>query len=154
MFRGWRGFGSKEKPLSWALRIVLAAIFLYAGVFKATASEQFLVALVPFTFLPATLLLPVSLLLPVIEILAGLLLLLPRTHRLGAALALALLLIFIGVLGWALSQGIIVSCSCFGEDDEPSAWKMIIAILRDLVLAAMALWLLLQGKLASAVRST
>lgn len=130
--------------ISWTLRIVLAAIFLYAGIVKSTASEQFLIALAPFTFLPEALLVPISFWLPVAEVLIGLLLLIPPTHKLGAGLALALLLIFIAVLAWALSQGIIVSCSCFGEDDAPSAWKMVVAIFRDLLLAAAALWLLLQ----------
>lgn len=137
----------KGKFFSWVLRVILAAVFLFAGIVKSTASEQFLVALAPFTFVPEALLFPLSFWLPIAEVLIGLLLLIPHTHRLGAALALALLLVFVAVLAWALSQGIIVSCSCFGEDDEPSAWKMMVTILRDLVLAAMALWLLLQENL-------
>jgi hypothetical protein len=60
-------------------------------------------------------------------------------------------IIFGIVLGWALANGIIVSCSCFGEDDGPSAVKMVIALVRDLVLAGVALSLLvLDRKLASA----
>jgi len=137
----------KRKSLSWILRMVLAAVFLFAGLVKSTASEQFLVALAPFTFVPEALLSPISFWLPIGEVLIGLLLLIPQTHRFGAALALALLLVFIGVLAWALSQGIVVSCSCFGEDDEPSAWKMMVAILRDLIFAGMALWLILQENL-------
>ncbi len=137
----------KREIFSWILRISLAAVFLYAGIIKSTASEQFLLALAPFTFLPDALLLPISRWLPLLEVLAGLLLLIPPTHRLGAGIALALLLVFIGALAWALSQGIIVSCSCFGEDDAPSVWKMVVAMIRDLVLAAAALWLVLQENL-------
>ncbi|MEX1119543.1 MAG: MauE/DoxX family redox-associated membrane protein [Terrimicrobiaceae bacterium] len=138
---------TKKDVLSWVVRIVLAAVFLYAGIIKSTASEQFLVALAPFTFFPEPLLLPLSTWLPLGEILVGLLILIPKTHRLGAGLALGLLVVFMGVLGWALSQGIIVSCSCFGEDDAPSAWKMVLAILRDLFLAVAALWLIVRENL-------
>lgn len=143
----------RREALAWVVRLFLAAVFLYAGIIKSTASEQFLVALAPFTFLPEVLLQPISQWLPVIEVLVGLLILIPRTHRLGAALAMALLLVFMGVLAWALSQGIIVSCSCFGEDEAPSAWKMVITMIRDLLLAAAALWLTLQENLPRQLHS-
>jgi hypothetical protein len=70
---------------------------------------------------------------------------------LGASLILGLCIIFAIALGWALANGIIVSCSCFGDDDEPSATKMGIALLRDLVLAGLAISLLfLDRKLSHA----
>ena len=142
---------ANRETLAWVLRLILAGVFLYAGIIKSTASEQFFVALVPFTFLPEALLLPISQGLPIIEILVGILILIPKTHRLGAGLALALLLVFMTVLAWALTQGIIVSCSCFGENDAPSAWKMMLAIVRNLILGAVALWLVLRENLPRSV---
>jgi hypothetical protein len=53
------------------------------------------------------------------------------------------------VLGWALANGIIVSCSCFGEDDHPSAMKMALALARDLFLAGLALVIILEKRSAS-----
>ncbi len=41
-----------------------------------------------------------------------------------------LCLLFIAVLGWALANGIIVSCACFGQDETPSAAKMAMSLIR------------------------
>jgi len=125
----------------WTLlltRILLGGIFLYAGVIKAGASEEFALALVPFTILPESWTGPAAILLAWTEIAAGILILLPRVHQAGSALILVLALVFIGVLTWALSNGIIVSCGCFGNDDPPSASAMRSAILRDVAIAAAA----------------
>ena len=66
---------------------------------------------------------------------------------------LALCILFATVLGWALANEIIVSCSCFGETEEPSALKMLISLVRDLLLAAGALIaLLIGGKLTHSSR--
>jgi hypothetical protein len=95
-------------------------------------------ALLPFTFVPPQWTMPLALALAWTEILAAILLLLPRIFPLGAALIGALCLLFIAVLSWALWNGIIVSCGCFGADDSPSAWKMLLAIGRDIVLLGAA----------------
>jgi hypothetical protein len=121
-----------------ACRLVLAAVFLYAGVIKASAGAAFLLALLPFTFVPAAWLAPIAAILPLVEIAAGVLLLWPRTARLGAGLALGLLVLFCGALGWALANGIIVACGCFGNDETPSAAAMTWALVRNAALAAAA----------------
>ena len=109
------------KRIILALRVLLASIFLYSGLIKASSSAQFAIALAPFTFLPETWIRPLSVLLPLCEIVAGLLILVSRTKQIGAGVIFALCIFFAAVLGWALANGIIVSCSCFGQDDEPSA---------------------------------
>ena len=121
------------------LRIALAGIFLYAGLIKAGASEEFALALVPFTIVPPEWAGTFAVILAWTEILAGLLLLIPRVYPLGATMIFVLSGIFIAALTWALSQGIIVDCACFGRDEAPSAMKMIWAILRDVLIAAAAL---------------
>jgi uncharacterized membrane protein YphA (DoxX/SURF4 family) len=130
-----------EKLLRWIIvliRIGLGGIFLYAGAVKATASESFALALVPFSILPATWIGTFAVVLAWTEIAAGVLILLPKVHRLGAALILLLALTFIGVLTWALANDIIVSCGCFGQDETPSAAAMQMAILRDVGIVAAA----------------
>jgi uncharacterized membrane protein YphA (DoxX/SURF4 family) len=134
------------KRIVLVLRVILASIFLYSGLIKASSSAQFAIALAPFTFLPETWLRPLSIVLPLFEIAAGLLLLVWPTRNIGAGLVFVLCLLFATVLGWALAQGIIVSCSCFGEDDQPSAMKMALALGRDLVLAGLALVIILERK--------
>ncbi|HEY5780050.1 MAG TPA: MauE/DoxX family redox-associated membrane protein [Terrimicrobiaceae bacterium] len=127
------------KQTAFLIRLGLAGVFLYSGLVKASASAQFAIALTPFTLIPQTWLGPLSILLPLLEIACGALILAPRTKRIGAGLIFGLCLVFVTVLGWALANGIIVSCSCFGQDEQPSAAKMTLAIVRDVLLAGLAL---------------
>ena len=122
----------------WAVRLVLAGIFLYAGLIKASGSAQFALALAPFTIVPPAWITPLAQLLPLAEILAAVLILIPATKRLGATLILLLCLTFLAALTWALANGIIVDCACFGPESTPSAGKMTIAVVRDVVLAMLA----------------
>lgn len=146
---GWPDFprsaatDPRSRKLVWAwraTRFVLGALFLWAGIVKAGASEGFAVALAPFTILPAAWLAPFAISLAWTEIVAGALILLPRVHVAGALMIFLLSLAFIGVLTWALANGIIVSCGCFGGDSPPSASAMRLAIARDVVIAAAAGW--------------
>ena len=134
-----------ESLLLWAwrvTRITLGLIFLYAGIIKAGASEEFALALVPFTIIPEGWTGVFAVGLAWTEMAAGILVLLPRVSRAGAALILALVLVFAGVLTWALANDLIVSCGCFGGDSPPSAGAMRMAIARDAVIACAALFVL------------
>ena len=121
------------------IRSVLGAIFLYAGIVKASASQQFVLALVPFTILPGEWLGNIAVALAWTEIAAGALILLPRVHLAGAVLISLLCVMFIGILAWAISTGLILSCWCFGADETPSTFKMILSIARDIVLLLLAI---------------
>ena len=141
------------KQTALAMRLILGGVFLYSGLVKASSSAQFAIALAPFTFLPTTWFRPVAVLLPLCEMVAGVLVLTPRTSRVGAGLIFGMCAVFAIVLGWALASGIIVSCSCFGRDETPSAAKMVIAMGRDLFLAGLALTALyLERKLSNGSR--
>lgn len=120
------------------LRLILGGIFLYAGLVKAGAGHAFAVALMPFTFIPAGWTGPLAYMLAGIEVLAGFLILMPKVYEAGAALITGLCVVFIGVLTWALLNGVIVSCGCFGEDESPSAARMLVAIGRDILIFASA----------------
>ena len=120
------------------LRIILGITFLYAGIVKASASQAFAIALLPFTFIDTTWTGPLAMGLAWMEILAGVLVLTPKIHEAGAAMIAGLCAVFIAVLSWALWNGYIVSCGCFGEDMAPSVGKMLLAIGRDILLLAAA----------------
>ena len=120
--------------MTLALRLILGITFLYAGIIKASASQAFIVALLPFTFIDSMWTGPLAIGLAWMEILAGVLVLAPRIYEAGAAMIAGLCLVFIAVLSWALWNGYIVSCGCFGEDMAPSAAKMLLAIGRDILL--------------------
>jgi len=130
-----------------AARIVLAGVFLYAGIIKASASAHFAVTLMPFAILPQDWISLIAFTLPIVEILAALLLLWSPTAPYGAAIVLLLSLAFITLLGWALHNEIIVACGCFGQDETPSAEKMQLAMARDGLIALVALALLFEKML-------
>jgi uncharacterized membrane protein YphA (DoxX/SURF4 family) len=125
----------------WTARILLAALFLYAGLVKLDASEQFALTMSKFSFLPENSVPWLALGLPVVEIFAALLLLVPTTARLGAGLVAVLLVTFIAAIGWTLQQGFTADCGCFGEEGAPSRGKMLFALGRDVALLALTLGL-------------
>lgn len=127
-----------RKALCVVLRVVLGGLFVYAGLVKASDSQQFALALVPFTFLPPGSEGFLAVGLAWTELTAGVLILLPRIYPVGAIVIGGLCLLFIGVLCWALWNGIVVSCSCFGDGGTPSVQAMVTAVVRDVFLLAAA----------------
>jgi uncharacterized membrane protein YphA (DoxX/SURF4 family) len=130
-----------------AIRVVLGVIFLYAGLVKASSSQQFALGLVPFTFLPVGLTGLLAVAIAWSEVVAGVLILLPRVYLAGAAMIGGLVLLFITALSWALWNGIVIPCSCFGDGAEASVEAMIMAIVRDVfILAGVVVLALLSRK--------
>lgn len=100
--------------LSHAAALVVAFLFLLAGVYKAIDPYKF-ANLAKNLLVPYNLTLPLALLLAVAETTAGVLILVPRFRRWGAILAGGLLLSFVGYIGWNYSALIGRDCSCFPE---------------------------------------
>ena len=113
------------------LRLGLASIFLYAGLIKASNSQQFAMGLVPFTFLPAHWTGFLAVVIAWTEVVAGAVILLPRIYLVGAGMIGGLCIVFIVALSWALWNGIVIPCSCFGDGATPSESAMVMAIIRD-----------------------
>jgi len=126
----------------WFARLLLAAVFLYAGFVKLGASERFAVTVAQFSILPPGWITVFSIGLPIFECVIGLALLTPWTARAGALAAAALLVMFLGAIGWAWSQGVTTDCGCFG--DTPTGDSPALAMARDAVLLAITLLLALR----------
>jgi len=121
-------------------RWLLAAVFLYAGIIKVGSGERFAVTVARFELLPDYWSHLFRNALPWTEMLVGVLLLIPRTARIGAFAAAALLLMFIAALSWAWSQNFTIDCGCFNSpDDPPSPTNLPLAIARDAALLAITL---------------
>jgi len=103
---GWKTIASH------AAALVVAVLFLTAGVYKAIDPYKF-ANLAKNLLVPYDLTLPLALLLAVAETTAGTLVLVPRFRRWGAFLAGALLLAFMGYIGWNYKALIGRDCSCF-----------------------------------------
>lgn len=120
----------------------LAIIFAVAGVaklFDLRGTRQ-----VVYDFgVPLRLMRPVALLLPLAEIAVAAALIIHPTNRWGAAAALTLLLLFLAGVANALRQGKDVDCGCFGR--VYSATASTLTLVRNAVLAAFALVVLVQG---------
>ena len=109
--------GSIEMPgwktlASHAGALVVSFLFLLAGVYKAIDPYKF-ANLASNLKVPYDLTLPLAVFLAVAETTAGLLILIPRFRRWGAILASALLLAFVGYIGWKYKALIGRDCSCF-----------------------------------------
>jgi peroxiredoxin len=116
-------------------RLLLAAVFLVAGIAKLADLAGSRQALRDFG-VPARLADPFGVVLPLAELVVAMALLLPATAWWGALGALALLLLFVGGIGYNLARGRQPECHCFGQlHSAPAGWPTLI---RNLVLAAVA----------------
>lgn len=123
-------------------QFLLAGVFLLAGtakLFDLTASRR---AVIDFG-VPQSAGRVVGTILPVVELATGLALLFHPTARWAAAVALVLLLAFVAGIANALRQGKDVDCGCFGP--VYSATASTLTLVRNAVLAALALLVVIEG---------
>jgi len=118
------------------VRLILAVIFLWAGIVKILDPDSFAVILEAFDLLPYTWIMPVAVGLPVLEILAAIGLLFDVRGSLPAVTGL--LVLFLVILGYGIWLGLDIDCGCFGPGDpEGEAYKGLRpALYRDIVMLA------------------
>src|SRR5579864_5895263 len=102
----WKGVASHVAAL------VVAILFISAGVWKITSPFQ-VSHMMEQMLVPFQLSIPFTVMLAVGETFAGVLVLVPRFRRWGAALAALLLLVFMGYIGYNYQRLIGMDCSCF-----------------------------------------
>ena len=123
-------------------RLVLAAVFLVAGIAKLADRNGSRQALIGFG-VPALLAYPLGIALPLAEIAAALALI-PRVSAWwGAVTALALFLLFVAGIGVNLARGRTPDCHCFGQlHSQPVGWPTLI---RNGLLSLIAVFVVWQG---------
>jgi len=84
-----------------------------------------------------------GILLPIAELAAAIMLIFAPTAQIGAILALVLLLGFIAGIANALRKGMAPDCHCFGQIHSAPAGAE--TLIRNVVLAAMALFVVIEG---------
>jgi uncharacterized membrane protein YphA (DoxX/SURF4 family) len=100
--------------------LLLAAVFLLAGIAKVGDPSGFAAAVRAFHLLPDPLVVPFALVLPWLEILAGLYLVAGFLTRMAAVAVAAMLVMFIVALLDALLTGNTAHpCGCFGSTSNP-----------------------------------
>lgn len=122
------------------VRLVLGAIFLYAGATKIADPQVFADSIASFRVVPTQLIGLLALGLPPMEVLLGLMLILGWRVRSAAFCVGMLTVVFAIALGQALARGLEVDCGCFGAG-QPSRFKTWMSLGRDLVLMVGAAWL-------------
>lgn len=126
-------------------RLLLAGVWLYAGLSKVGDLDASVRAVKAYQILPSTPAEWVGAALPLVEIGLGLLLLLGTATRLAAAASVFLLVVFIAGIASAWARGLRIDCGCFGDGGElaagesPAYW---LELGRDLGLLAAAGFLL------------
>jgi putative oxidoreductase len=123
------------------IRIVLGAIFLYAGILKANDTTAFAGSIEAYRILPYFGNYLAAAVLPWIEIICGALLVTGWRARVSATLTVLMNLVFIAAMLSAVARGLEIDCGCFkqGAKDPP-----LLAIGRDILFIAMALLVLWQ----------
>ena len=125
------------------VRMILALIFIWAGVVKILDPDSFAIILEAFDLLPYTWIMPIAVGLPILEILAAIGLLFDVRGSLSVISGL--LVLFLAILGYGVLLGLDIDCGCFGPGDpEGEAYKGLRpALYRDLVMLAGVVYLYL-----------
>jgi peroxiredoxin/uncharacterized membrane protein YphA (DoxX/SURF4 family) len=125
------------------IRLILFGVFAVSGVSKMLDPEGTEKAMREFGT-PAEFTRFFSVALPFAELVFAVCFLFVSMSWVGAAGALLLLSSFTGGMIWQMAQGLAPDCHCFGQiHSEPVGWK---SLIRNLVFALMAIFLLLQGR--------
>jgi hypothetical protein len=125
--------------LSLFLKWGLALLFIFAGALKLKDPRAFAQAIGQYGLVPDGIIPVLALGLPAVEVLAGLGLLLNLRYSLGAILLI--LLLFIGVLGYAIMNDLDIDCGCFTTADLAARGSVKAAFFQDLGFLAAALFL-------------
>jgi hypothetical protein len=131
------GKNNSRDVLLWLDRFgrwIISLVFLVAAVPKLFNVSGFAAVIDAYALLPDVLLLPAAVVLPVVEILLAVGLLFNRLKsKIGIAVVL---LFFIILLSYSISQGLDIDCGCFGsEEPEFTAFKGLkVALVRDIVM--------------------
>lgn len=120
------------------LRLLVGAVFLYAGIIKLSAPQAFADSIATFRLLPPEMINLLALGLPLFEAMLGAMLLTGAWRRTAALGALGLCGMFALALALALLRGIAVDCGCLGSHDALLPSQNWVALGRDGLLGAAA----------------
>jgi putative oxidoreductase len=128
--------------LALPARLYLGYVFIWACLHKIAAPATFALDVATYQLLPLSLINITALVLPWVELLAGVMIVLGFRTRAAALLISGMMLVFMVALGWALHQGLDMSCGCFASqssDEHAISW---LTMLRDAGWLVLALYVL------------
>lgn len=124
-------------------RLILAAVFIYAGFIKAADPVVFAGQVANYQILPYAWNFLVAATLPYLELFSGLLLLFNQRVRPAVLVLFVLNLIFMVLLSYTAARGLDIDCGCFNPNSETKTSPMT-AFWRDagLLLLMISTWML------------
>ena len=131
-------------------RLIVGAVLIWAGVAKVSRPALSARAVQAFQILPFDFARYVGYALPVVEILVGLLLVIGLFTRASAVVGGLLMVAFIIGIASAWARGLTIDCGCFGGGGTIAAsqTQYPLDILRDVGVAACAVWLVARPRTA------
>lgn len=123
-------------------RLVIGAVFIVAALDKIIAPDEFAKSILNYLIVPDQLINLMALVLPWLELLCGIALVLGMWVRTSAAIAGALLVIFIVAVASAMLQGLDINCGCFSQKGEGTkvGWPK---VFENIGLTTLAVWMVI-----------
>ena len=143
-----------EGTLFLVIRLILGAVFVYAGVDKIIYPAAFAEVVNKYQILPSELINLTAIVLPWLELLLGLGLIAGLWLSGASFLITVLMAMFCGALLFNIARGLDINCGCFRTDDMPnSAAPMVWYVIRDGVFLLMSLYLFFRAFLKNRAAS-
>ena len=127
------------------LRFGLGAMFLYSAWSKIQDPGMFQTMVDNYRMLPACTTSIFSVTMAMAELLVGAMFIFTKWTREAAFATTVMLMMFLLALTQAQVRGLDISCGCFGETAEETH-TVLHALIRDIVLFAPTIWLLVKGQ--------
>ncbi|MCK9920898.1 DoxX family membrane protein [Frankia sp. AgPm24] len=110
-----------SRVVSTALRLVLGAVWLAAGLLKINDPDGMLRSVRAFRILPESLVQPVAYGVPFLEIALGVLLVLGLAVRVSAVVSALMFATYIAAIASAAARGLRIDCGCFSSGGDLGA---------------------------------
>jgi putative oxidoreductase len=134
---------SGHRWLAVPVRLYLGGLFIAACVHKIGHPASFAVDVATYRLLPLSTINLFAVIVPWVELMVGLMLVLGIRVRAAALVTSGLMASFMIALGWALVQGLDMSCGCFASqaaaEYDPISWR---TMLRDATWLALGLYVM------------
>ena len=129
------------QAVTFAVRVLIGALFAAAGAFKVGHFNDLATAIAGYRLLPEGVIGPLAVLLPFFEICLGAYLILGLFTRIAAWVGAAQLVIYAGAIASAVIRHIPANCGCFGpQETAPADWPHVaVDVALALVCALVAL---------------
>lgn len=124
------------KVFSWLIYAVVGALFAVAATVKITDPEAFLSSLLTYELFPMKLAVGLAWFAPVLELLVGICLITGILRKGASLLTVAMLLLFIVLVGQGLARGLEMNCGCFGDNHLQTTGDYLLKIGQNVLLLA------------------